>query len=380
MLDVFAMHSTLTESAYVNRTNIPAYEFVGDLSEATFSDANYVIMAEAADLAMYSVDSDEIITEAALANPAAVDVLVENVVDTVVAKAKKIWEKLISVVKGLIAKLKAFSLRIQGKTSKWASQMKSRIEAARNREGASDFKFTMHKWDLETLDTLKDMDSEIINKIGKYDEKINGLENESKVSANLHGGDDPQSEKVKSTIETYERLTETEKTEEAKNIEQLFNDFASKLGVSGHYTDASSLAGAVSKKISNGEKVEQAIYNQITNMFNFVESCADSINKVEDSYKKILETLSKQKDKLEKIEKDTASSENKTTFKDVPDNYFRAVRAYRTAVVHAVCQIYTTGHSILNSMKSVCTSNIKTIANEYMVALTKFSNIPDKKK
>ena len=146
MLNEFKLFAAVNESvnnAALYENNIEPYPFTGLDCVDAMHEASYMIMSEAAAYDELSAGVDELLVEAVMTNPEAVDSLSESVLTTIGKAFKKIIDKLIAAVRGLIEKIKAFFAKFTGQTDKWLKIMEPKVNAAKD----SDVKYSMYKWD-----------------------------------------------------------------------------------------------------------------------------------------------------------------------------------------------------------------------------------------
>ena len=150
MLNIFKLTDAISESAIgsTNIAGIQPYEFIGSMAECT-AEFNYEVMSEAANFMEFYANSEEIMTEAAVMNPAAIDTLSESVFGKIKEGVTKFIDKIIAMVKGIVEKLKAFFFKLTGKTDKWLNIMKPKIKDAQGRRGSSEMTYEMHEWYVE---------------------------------------------------------------------------------------------------------------------------------------------------------------------------------------------------------------------------------------
>ena len=375
MLSVFSLKDVLTESAmYGSAANVEAYNFIGDLDESTFIEANYEIMAEAASMSEFVTISDETMVESVIGGVLTESeqaILSENVFEQIFAGIKKFFEKVISVVKGLINKLKAFFYKFTGKTDKWVSVMRKPIEEAEKRgKNARDFKYMLHKWDEDYIISKMSSGVEALIDGDKADMEKSVKEAIDFVTTGLNGykgkkADDPD---IKKKIEVYEK--EVKSYNEAKDAadEDLCKDLAAALSVSGNSIDA--VWGNVETKAMGDEKTDTLIMNNAKHMLEVIEKSKTTISNLEKAYKNYLEKLNKIKGVLDK-----ADSSLKDVEKEVPSVLVSAGRQSLTAEFDFMKHSVNITINAINTTQSKNLKYVQSMVSEYMSALSKFANV-----
>lgn len=396
MLSVYKLTNAINESASGVSTieSIPAYNFVGGLDEAT-SEMNYILMSEAVDLMAFQTGASEIMTEAAINNPDSLSALSENVFTTVGAKVKAFIDKVISMVKGIIEKIKAFFFKLTGKIDKWLGVMKPRITKASGYSGASDQQIEMHKWDVEYIATEGGMVSGLgaiaDQMTKKVNDKFTAVEGFKQDIASIKGetmtddmrdkgGDDPA---VKATVEKMEKALNTYKD----NAEGLTDEFrgviATALDVTGENPNTmDDVWSAVTKRATGGEKVtmkfsEAAGGKGVDGMLKAVEGSKKSISALKKSYEKHLADLGKLKTAVEKAFKADSKVEKIDKF---PAELRGKYQNIISEISNQATKNISVMESAMNTAKSKHIGYVQQMTSEYMSALSKYANFKGKKK
>ena len=379
MLSVFSLTNAINESVagFGSVADVEAYEFVGDLSESTFLEMNHEIMCEAAAINEFVGGAEEAMVEAAF-NGASEEkqyAMVENVFEQLLAGIKKFIDKIIAMVKGLINKLKAFFYKFTGKTDKWCSAMEKPIDTAKNRKGASDFKYTMHKWDRDfILNKMSAAATSVFDYIkSEADSKKDIRKTVTTAAAKLKSlaGKDPQSDEVKAALKFIEELNKSADKYNEKTEEEDIKQLGKALGVSSSTADA--IWRDVEKKAAGSEKIEQAIYSDVDTMFKTVKESKDTINKLKEAYEKHLTKLSDMRKAIEEADKEMKGIDK------VPANVVSAAKDLINKGVKANTDLIKFGETAVNNIRSKNLKYLQTMVSEYMGALSKFSGIKDKK-
>lgn len=396
MLDIYKLSQALTESS-VGASSIPAYNFVGGLDEA-FSEFQFNLISEQANYVTYSAASDEIMTEAAISNPAALSVLSENVFSTIATKFKSFIDKLISMVKGLWNKLKAYIYAQTGKTSKWLSLMRKKVQAAS--EGADKVTFEGHKWNLSYLKS--GMSSGINSVVTATSSGSDGIfaniqavstaANNSKDYYLAHGkGSNEEIEKKKianddgseggTAIEKLDAAIEVQDEYNKNSKEKLLKTIAEKLGLtpSDYEETADGVITAVAKKATGGEKVTMSIADcgGSKSMLDEIDGASKSLKDIEKIYKNQVDTLTKMKIAADKALKDAQKIEDKK------NEYASAVTSRLTQLIKAqfsnIMSEISDETSIVNRLSAMNKEYINSMCVEYMSALNKYVGYKKKK-
>lgn len=389
MLNIFKLTDAISESA-VGTTNIASiqpYEFIGSMAECT-AEFNYEVMSEAASFMEFYANSEEIMTEAAVMNSAAMDTISESVFTKVKEGVTKFIDKIIAMVKGVIEKLKAFMYKLTGKTDKWLSVMRPKIKDAQGRRGAGEASAEMHEWDVEYINNgmksgVDAMVKEILPSIdmkinaqsiaqsaasgaaghesrGKYDSSGNAREGDDRINAQLKNFDDA-TELLNKAIEKYQ--------------EEFPAKLASWMGVSSN-SSLDAVWKAVAEKATGGEKKTVTYGNQVGNMLNAIDGskkCIDGLKKAYDqhlkdlgNYRKEIET---QFSKLEVLGKDDNRASSVTA----------AAKAYANAYSKRTVSQIQLGETACNNARGMNLNYVQKMTSEYMTVLTRFAGIKEKK-
>lgn len=378
MLSVFSLTNALNEATtFGGSVDVDAYNFIGDLDESTFLEANHEIMSEAAAFSEFVTVSDEAMVEAAIngtLSEAQQVVLSENVFKEIMNGIKKFLDKVIAMVKGLINKLKAFFYKFTGKTSKWVGIMKEPIKKARSRKGASDFKYGMHEWKEDfVLTKMSDAAGSLLSKINSTDESA--LATTTKLYTNLGNARkdwDPQSDDAKNYVEGLDKSIEEFNNKKEKFTESLTKDATSAFGVSANDTDG--MWREVEKLATGGEKSEVAIYSKIDSMISTIDGSKKTIENLKKVYEKHLKDLSDMRKRVDKADTDLSKMN-----KDVPDNVASGLRRYVSSSMDYIKHQISSVENIVNTAQSKNLKYVQSMVSEYMSALSKFSGIKNKK-
>lgn len=382
MLSVFSLTNALNEAVtFGGSVDVDAYNFIGDLDESTFLEANHEIMSEAAAFSEFVTVSDEAMVEAALGGTLSESqqvALSENVFEQIMNGIKKFLDKVIAMVKGLINKLKAFFYKFTGKTSKWVGIMKEPIKKARSRKGASDFKYGMHEWKEDFILTkMSAAAGSLLSEAADSSDKalkdaVDTRVNYTKTLQSNGTSNDPQNDEIKKRIENIDKITEQFSKDKETFTEAFVKKATDAFGVSANDTDG--LWREVEKEATGGEKSEVAIYSKIDAMINTIDNSKKTIDELKKVYEKHLKELSDMRKRVDKTDTDL-----KGIGKDVPENLASALRRQISAKMDYIKHTISTIENVVNTAQSKNLKYVQSMVSEYMSALSKFSGIKDKK-
>lgn len=387
MLNIFKLTDAISESA-IGSASIAAiqpYEFIGSMAECA-SEFKYEVMSEAAGFMEFYANSEEIMTEAAVMNPSAMDVLAENVFTKIKDHVLKFIDKILAMVKGLVEKLKAFFFKLTGKTDKWLNVMRPKIKEAQGRRGSSEVTYEMHEWNVEYVNSgLQAGISTLVDNAVKkalpgtdVEKAIANRANIAKSNAtsfSQSADDNAESDDSKASLKLFDA-----KIEELNNdIEKYRDEFpatvASAVGVSENST-LDAVWKAVTDKATGGEKKTVKVGTQVDSMVKGVEGskkCIDGLKKVYEQHVKDLSNYRKQVEstfkKIELFDKDDK------TAGAVKSSASQYLNAYSKKIVN-ILQMNETACSNAQGMN---TSFVQTMTTEYMNALTRFAGYKEKK-
>ena len=373
MLNEFKLFAAVNESvnnAALYENNIEPYPFTGlDCVEA-MHEASYMIMSEAAAYDELSAGVDELLVEAIMTNPEAVDSLSESVLTNIGKAFKKIIDKLIAAVRGLIEKIKAFFAKFTGQTDKWLKIMEPKVNAAKD----SDVKYSMYKWDEAFILTgIKDgigkMKEEWKKEYGaasyaKLVEKAKSLASKNakreEVDAgelNVGGG---QSKDLKEKLENIS--------------DRMLKSIQDNIGTDG--TTPQEALNAVLKKAHGNvsEKEDIAVAPNKKSYLDFIRGAKKNITDLQNQYKDTLNELNKYKAEIDKTSNIAIAGEN-----DMKGNAAAAARSALKTEIDYHVKFTTQYVNAMNTLGSINIGAIRDCAKEYMGALTALVNYKEKK-
>ena len=385
MLNEFKLFAAVNESienggmsSFESISSIEPYSFGGMELEEAASFMNQEIMAEAVSYAEFSVGADEILSEAALMNPDKVAVLSENVFTNVLSALRKLIDKLIGMVKGLINKIKAFWYKFTGKRDKWIKLMEKKVTETKN----SKFTYMMWEWDEGYLtSTLPDS----VNKlVATWKEKFAGTTFKQYIQiakdvASTYGKGTKINEKDESKKDAYltsaiEHKFNIKEGEREYSDEQMAKLITGDLGTNGN-TVADAVNDIYKKAHSDkSEKTEINVESKRGSMLTFIKGCDAAIKKVQKAYDEDLKALA---DFKKELGGDTnISFEGQSDFTDGNAN---AIRGYLKARIDYLSRYTTAFHSVVSKASTINTNCLRDCAGEYMTALSKYAGTKEKK-
>lgn len=395
MLSVFKLAEAMNEAATGNfQSNVEAHVFYGTMDECT-SEMGFALLSEQADLMTFSNGVDEIMTEAAMKNPDSLDVLSENVFEQIGKKVKAFIDKIIAMVKGVIEKLKAFFYKFTGKTDKWLSVMKPRVNAASGRAGASEQEFEAHKWDAGFVN------NDMVNAIDSI------MDDVAAKSGDTFSKVEQAAAKVDQLKSTYMKDEFRDKTAEDSGVKGAIGDEKDNSGLAGELKkfedkDTEAEADARVKKAANafgvdegsslddmwtnvtakatgGEKVTMKVSEiggGVDNMLKAIEGSKKAISNMQKAYDKHLKTLTNLRKKIENV----YSKDSKV---DKMDKFPTDLKAKYNSLISKLSTEATTELSayegIINTARGKNTTFMQNMCSEYMSIISKYANFKGKK-
>lgn len=383
MLSAFNLAQRINESAAGNQGmgTIEAYAFIGTMAEAT-TEFNDMILGEAVNMSEFHTGAEEILAEAATTNPDSLDAINENVFTTIKEGVIKFFEKLKSMVKGIVEKLKAFFFKLTGKTDKWLTVMKPRIEAAKRNSGTGDLTMEMHKWD--TAFITEGMLAGITKMMDTDLPAIKGVEAAAKafVSAESIGAPatkanpvDADSDKTKAIVKQLEDYSDTLKSDREELKNDCAKDLASALGVSAN-SSMDAVYKDVAQKATGGEKVTVKFVSEIG-----VDKMVETVDKSKTTIDNLKKAYEKHLTKIHEDQKKVEAALAKVDVKN-PEKYAtEVVRAAKACLSNYSTNItagYSTLESAVNTVRGMNVKYVQDMISEYMNALTKFAGSKSK--
>lgn len=394
MLSVFKLAEAMNEAATGNfHSNVKAHEFYGTMEECT-SEMGFVLLSEQADLMTFSNSVDEIMTEAAMKNPDSLGVLSENVFEQIGKKVKAFIDKIIAMVKGVIERLKAFFYKFTGKTDKWLSVMKPRVDHAAGITGASEQEFEVHPWNtayvnedmikaVETImNTVAEKSNDKFTKVEDATREIDNLKN--KYMQDQYRGKTADDEDVKKALDNGkgEGLAIELKKYEDTDADDAARERIAKMADALQVDTGASLEDMwtnVTTKATGGEKVTMKVSEiggGVDKMMETIKNTKKGISNMQKAYDKHLKTLSTLRKKVE-------DTYNKSSKVDKIDKFPTDLRVKYNSVITKMSTIATTELSayegMINTARGKNTTFMQNMCSEYMGIISKFANFKGKK-
>lgn len=362
MLNEFKLFARVNESIENGmRADGGSYEthpFTGlDVIEA-MDEASRMLIAEQTNVNEFIVGSDEIMVEAVLGTGEGIGVLSESILSSATNMLGKVVKKLIAMVQGLIAKIKAFFAKFTGNTNRWVELMERKI----NDSKATDVKYTMYQWDTSYLDSF-----------GSNIEKIKA-DWEAKWSGNTYTG---LIEKARAAFAKYngkesgadtmsfEGMDDPKKALDQKD-DVVVASVTSAMGCDG--TTLNEALNSIVKKARGGaEKIEQDVVSNKGAMLAYVKGASKGISALEKCYTNALTALKNFDTAINKTSKISFEGEGE---KNAVAN---AARTMLGDHIKAITSYTTAYHTAINQIGRHGTSLISDCAKEYMGALTKIA-------
>lgn len=379
MLSIYKLTQAINESsAGVVVADVPAYEFVGGLDEAT-SEMNYIIMTEAVDMASFMTVSEEIMTEAAISNPDSLETLSENVFKTAWDNVKKFVDKLIAMVKGMIEKIKAHLYKMVGKTDKWIGVMRPRLNAAQGKDKFGEQVYNMYNWDAKYLASGGTMITGIANMASEVtsvaNDKVSKMkEAESALSgARSHLNKDWEKEGtpadapgISTASSKLEEITKAAKDDTESNAKKFIVTLANAMGLTGTFNSTEEIWTAVNKKATGGDKLDVKATNA-GEFFTAIENSKKTLEDLKTVYEKHSNDLKKLKSDIENVFKNDKADEKmpgviQTKYREAATALSKQFVSEVSAFESAVGTAQTTHRNLVSGM-----------INDYMKAIAKWS-------
>jgi hypothetical protein len=401
MISVFDMAMALTESAeygfHTGGMNVrPMYipESMGICESIEY--VNNEIMLEAADYAIFSSQVDDLMMEAAMKNPAAIGILTENVITNIGASIKKFFQKILSGIKAIIARIKEFFAKFTGKTDKWVSLIEPRIAKLGGYSGdtviVNDYKWN-EKMVNEGLaaginDALTD-----ITKIKDFKDVIDCDVVDFNSGLATGTGNDAMIDRA---IAELDKEIEDIKETEGDAMESLMKG----IKIGGGASSVEEFWKNIDKLVRGGEKVDRKAseLGGISGMMNFIKGSNKTADKLKSAYEKMQKTYedtsSKWTKKIDKVaaditkreagnaylgkddqfDNDSTTADKKTTKKAISNAgsaYVSKYQQYLQAKASILMRGLSTVNTLAGGLQSRNLSYLQEITRSYMNNVTK---------
>lgn len=357
-------------------SSVPAMSFAGLDAIQVCSAGRAAVMYEAVCFREFAVQSDEILAEAVMTNPDAVDVLSENIFSNIAEKAKKVFDKIVAAVKALIQRIKAFFFKLAGKTDKWVKIMEVRVREARKTGNRRDgITYEMHDWDEAYISKSGGLVNSIDKLIETWSKNCEGLkfsDYKSDLISRVQSTAPKTDDYKKETDEYYKSNKDhSDRAEEikAENKENFIKELNSAFGTNG--SDESDVYSAIRKKCRKDEesKTSRKIASSIDSMMSTVKDSGKIKTDLEKTYSKYLK-------RLEKVKADLSKSVdfNIPNSKDISPTAIAEMRENLKNDLDDVVQITTMYHSAVSQAQQIQLSAHNEMIKEYMNAVTAYCN------
>lgn len=391
MLNVFQMAQVLQETGNgFQASSVPTFKFATDsLSECT-AEFNYGMMLETTSFHQFCVGSDEILAEAAMNRSPNMEILQENVFQSVKAAVVKFYNKIIGWIKGIIEKLKAMFYKHTGKLDKWAKIVEPKIKEFSSKAGNSELTYSMYKWNEEIVSNgqggskLCDVTGEVIDAIAKFlpdaDEKpakvLREAKKKAEEGARNYRGKNADDKDVQRDVDAEKlALKDLPKKED---YEKLLCAILSKAASGERVNEVQDFANIITKAAHGGdsEKTEQKIGDPM-HMLEVVKNSGKVLEKLEKAYSKNLKVITDAKSRIEKVGDEIDLSKKKD--ETIPANVVAQAQASYKAYYDAIMQIINMMESACNNCQSLNVSLMNQMVSDYTGALSKAASFKGKK-
>lgn len=359
----------------LHESSVPAMSFVGLDAIQACSAGRAAVMYEAVCFREFAVQSDEILAEAVMTNPDAVDVLSENIFSNIAEKAKKVFDKIVAAVKALIQRIKAFFFKLTGKTDKWVKIMEVRVREARKTGNRRDgITYEMHDWDeayisksgglVKAIESLvKTWETEYGKmKFSEIKSKIISTAQDAPKTADYDKEKDEYYQANKDSDDHADEIKTEAKEAFVKNLNTVFETNGS---------DEAEVYSAVRKKCMKDEesKTSRKIASSIDSMMATVKDSGKIKTDLEKTYNNYLKKLEKAKADLSK-----SVDFNIPNTKETSPTAIAEIRESFKKTLDAAVQITTMYHSAVSQAQQIQLSAHNEMIKEYMNAVTAYCN------
>ena len=362
-------HENLCESS------VPAMSFVGLDAIQVCTAGRAAVMHEAVCFREFAVQSDEILAEAVMTNPDAVDVLSENIFNNIAEKARKVFDKIVAAVKALIQRIKAFFFKLTGKTDKWVKIMEVRVREARKTGNRRDgITYEMHDWDESYISKSGGLVTGISGLVDAWDKEYGKLKfNDIKSRITTIAQQAPKTEDYDKEKDEYYQANKDSDDHADEIKTEIKEDFVKELnssfGTNG--SDESEVYSAIRKKCMKDEetKTSRKIASSIDSMMSTVKDSGKVKTDLEKIYSKYLKKLEKAKADLSK-----SVDFNIPNTKETSPTAIAEIRESFKKALDGAVQVTTMYHSAVSQAQQIQLSAHNEMIKEYMNAVTAYCN------
>ena len=379
-ITTFTLARALTESANAAHTSIGAYDFGTDNLNECFADMNYRIMSEAADMNEIMVSTEELLAETSITNPSRVDILHENVFTSIKEGVIKFFNKIISMVKGIIEKIKEFFYKMTNKTDKWVSLMEPKITAAQKRTGHSDFTAECYNWNADIVTTtikrgVQKLAEDWGTAAGHSDKVLSTMKDVMGRTGEQYKDKNADDEDVKKYVASLEERTKTFEADTEHHVKTFPNEVANAFGAKSNPSTIDVVWSDITNRAHGGtEKITRKISSEVNSMLAFVKESKNTIKDLKDTYETHIKQLSEMKTKIERASSDfTITDENK-----YPVEVTRAARDVFKAHADKLMKITTSYETAMNTARQININLVQAMTSDYMAVLSKFAGYKGK--
>lgn len=356
-------------------STVPAMSFAGLDAIQVCSAGRAAVMHEAVCFREFAVQSDEILAEAVMTNPDAVDVLSENIFSNIAEKAKKVFDKIVAAVKALIQRIKAFFFKLTGKTDKWVKIMEVRVREARKTGNRRDgITYEMHDWDEAYISKSGGLVTGINSLVDAWDKEYGKLKfNDIKSRVIAIAQQAPKTEDYDKEKDEYYQANKDSDDHADEIKTEMKEDFVKELnssfGTNG--SDESEVYSAIRKKCMKDEetKTSRKIASSIDGMMSTVKDSGKVKTDLEKIYNKYLKKLEKAKTDLSK-----SVDFNIPNTKETSPTAIAEIRESFKKALDGAVQVTTMYHSAVSQAQQIQLSAHNEMIKEYMNAVTAYCN------
>ena len=374
MLNVFTSFAAVNEAVSGMRDvedmtgSIAEYNFEGLSLVEAIQECRNQIMAEAVSCDEFAIGANELIAEAAMSNPDVVETLTESALDGVMGKLRSLLEKLISMVKSMIVKVKTWFAKFFGRTDAWVKLMDPKVKAAKP---DPELEIKMWNWQTDEISKIHDGAVKVYDswKTNWSVKTFTTLKSRAEDIYNKHKNDENND---------YDPAKDFAAVVGNKSVDDLKDDMTKAMN-DAFGTSASSVDEAKSqiiKRIHGDTDSPDVIRvaDKMNPMFDFVRQSKKTADGIQKLYQENLTELNNFYNSLQKTKSVTEDSD--ATNKGMASS---VVSAFTTAV-NTVSKYTTAYHSLINSLQQLQVRMIQDVAKDYMNAVTKCVNSKAKTK
>lgn len=372
MLNIVKLVESINDSRTVNGNtavleSIEEYDFCGLDCISAMMEANTVLASDMSDITEFSVNTDELMVEAASSNPDRLYILTENIGKSFLDAIKNFFMKAAGIAKGLFNRIGVALTKLTGRIDKWSAAMEGKIANAKKDPKKSGFKYTMWNYNTEMIyDKLIAVSDEIGSKYMNIDDVANIVkEHVSKLSSATVDKDGVHVD--------GKDINDASNKAEADNLDNdllsaVKTAFGGKARITINAADINGLNKALETAIYGDKKIEENIQTKCDSMLDAIKKSKDTLKTLKERYQKHSAALSAAAKELEN------ASKNFNGFSDSSgDNNSNsaAIAAVKKSLENDVKRV----KGYLSVVNTISASNVKAVnsmTTDYMMALSAF--------